>query len=291
MTRWFAAAVCAVLLASPAAAGGAPSRAVSAARPHFDAAVAWRLIQTQLAYGQRPAGSPQLQALARKLRPLLPHGRFEPLSGQPGLRNIVGTLPGRRPGIVVGAHYDTLADPKGFVGANNGAAGTAIVVEVARALAAVRARAGAREIRFVLFDGEEPPSGLPEQSPDFYDSGLRGSRAYVRAHPDRTAAMILLDYVGNKNLRLPREANSDPRLWRELRRAAASVGAASFFPAATGPGYIDDHWPFINAGVPAIDLIDPGYPGHDVGDTLDKLSRTSVAGVGRTIAALAESLR
>lgn len=272
-------AVCGLLLAAPAA------------QARFDTTRAWSLVKTQLGYGQRPAGSPQLQALARRLRPLLPHGRFEAIPGQPGLRNIVGTLPGRRPGIVIGAHYDTLADPPGFVGANNGAAGTAVVVEVARALAAVKPRAGEREIRFVLFDGEEPPRGLPEDSPDFYNSGLRGSRAYVTKHPDRTEAMVLLDYVGNKGLRIPREANSTSWLWLRLRRAAASVGAGRFFPARTGPGFLDDHIPFLRAGVPAIDLIDPDYPGHDVGDRLDKLSRTSIGAVGRTVVALGSRLR
>jgi Zn-dependent M28 family amino/carboxypeptidase len=244
----------------------------------------------QLSYGQRPAGSPQLQALARRLRVRLPEGHFEPLPGQPGLRNVVGTIPGKRPGIVIGAHYDTLADPKGFVGANNGAAGTAIVVEAARALSRMKLRPG-REIRFVLFDGEEPPSGLPEDSPDFEHSGLRGSRAYVTEHPRRTAAMILLDYVGNKGLSLPREANSDPGLWLQLRGAARSVGALSVFPAGTGMSYLDDHTPFLRAGVRAIDLIDPNYEGHSVSDRIDKLSRRSMNAVGETIVALAQALR
>ena len=257
----------------------------------FDTAAAWHLIQLQLNYGQRPAGSPQLRALAERLRPLLPRGRFEPVPGQPGLRNIVGTLPGRRPGIVLGAHYDTLAAPPGAVGANNGAAGTAIVIEVARALARVKRAAGDREVRFVLFDGEEPPDATPEQTPDFYDTALRGSRAYVAAHPGRTVAMILLDWVAGKRLRIPREGSSTPALWARLRRAARSAGALHFFPAGTGPAYLDDHSPFLRAGVPAIDLIDPSYPGHDTGDTIDKLARQSVTGVGRTIVALATSLR
>ena len=158
----------------------------------FDSDAAWRLVERQVEVGQRPAGSPQLRRLAEELRPLLPGGRFEPVPGEPGLRNVVGTLPGRRPGIVVGAHYDTLVKPKGFVGANNGAAGTAVVIEAARAVAAAERKladpeGGAREVRFVLFDGEEPAAGLPEESADFYHSGLRGSRAYVAAHPDRTA--------------------------------------------------------------------------------------------------------
>jgi Zn-dependent M28 family amino/carboxypeptidase len=279
-----AAAACAVAvcLSIPFAASGGINR--------FNAERSWSLVKLQLSYGQRPAGSPQLQRLARRLRTQLPRGRFEPVKGEPGLRNIVGTIPGSRPGIVIGAHYDTLADPKGFVGANNGAAGTAVVIEVARALARVKLRPG-REIRFVLFDGEEPPRGLPEEQPDFYSSGLRGSRAYVEAHPGRTAAMVLLDYVGNKGLTLPREGNSDPRLWSLLRSSARSVGDVGYFPREVGSPFVDDHAPFMKAGVPAIDLIDPDYKGHDVSDRIDQLSRRSLDAVGETVTALALRLR
>jgi hypothetical protein len=279
-------ACCGVALAA-----GAPVHARPPAVDRFSSTRTWDLVRKQLRYGQRPAGSPQLRRLASELRRLLPDGQFEAIPGQSGLRNVIGTLPGRRPGIVIGAHYDTLADPKGFVGANNGAAGTAVVIEVARALAARPARRGAREIRFVLFDGEEPPSGLPEDSSDFYNSGLRGSRAYVAAHPGRTAQMVLLDYVGNKSLNLPREANSTRSLWTQLRSAARAVGAGSIFPAKTGPGFQDDHTPFLRAGVQAIDLIDPSYDGHDLSDRLDRLSRRSLDAVGETTVELALRLR
>jgi Zn-dependent M28 family amino/carboxypeptidase len=222
---------------------------------------------------------------------MLPRGRFEPVPGDPGLRNIVGTLPGRRPGIVVGAHYDTLVKPKGFLGANNGAAGTAVVIEAARAVAAAKRQSGAREVRFVLFDGEEPAAGLPEESANFYRSGLRGSRAYVAAHLDRTAAMVLLDYVGNKGLRLPREGSSSLELWARLRSAARTVGAGRFFPPYSGQTIVDDHTPFLRAGVPAVDLIDWTYPGHELSDRLDKLSRTSIDAVGETVVELVLRLR
>jgi glutaminyl-peptide cyclotransferase len=269
--------------------GGGASHPQPAGR--FDSARAWSLVRMQLAYGQRPAGSPQLRRLALRLRALLPHGRFEPLPHDPGLRNVVGTLPGSKPGIVVGAHYDTLAAPKGFVGANNGAAGPAIVIEVARALARGKRRPGEREVRFVLFDGEEPARGLPEQSKDFFHAGLRGSRAYVAANPHRTYAMLLLDYVANKGLRLPREANSSPQLWARVRAAAKAVGAARTFPPSTGPALIDDHSPFLAAGVPSVDLIDWTYPGHAVTDRLDKLSPRSIDAVGETVTAAVQGLR
>jgi glutaminyl-peptide cyclotransferase len=257
----------------------------------FDAQRAWRTVERQLAYGQRPAGSPQLRRLALELRPLLPNGHFEPLPGEPGLRNVVGTLPGRRPGIVIGAHYDTLVKPPGFLGANNGAAGSAVVIEAARALGRVRRSRGAREVRFVLFDGEEPAAGLPEESTDFYHAGLRGSRAYTRLNRGRTAAMILLDYVGGRGLRLPREGSSTPALWAKLRAAARTVGAIRFFPDDTGTTIVDDHTPFLRAGVPAVDLIDWSYAGHELSDRLDQLSHRSLDAVGETVVQLVLALR
>ncbi len=187
---------------------------------------------------------------------------------------------------MIGAHYDTLVKPEGFIGANNGAAGSAIVVELGRALQRLQRPAGAREIRLVLFDGEEPAAGLPEESADFYHQGLRGSRAYVKAHKDRTAAMVLLDYVGNKNLRLPREGSSTQELWDDVRAAARAVGVGQTFPDDTQTTLLDDHTPFLRQGIPAVDLIDWSYPGHDVSDTIDKLSRRSIDAVGETMVEL-----
>ena len=256
----------------------------------FDAGRAWSLIKLQLHYGQRPAGSAQLRKLATKLRPRLPGGRFEAIPGDPRLRNVVGSLPGTGRPIVIGAHYDTLVKPEGFVGANNGAAGSAIVIEAARALRAVKRPRGAPPLRFVLFDGEEPPAGLPEEQTDFYNSGLRGSRAYVKAHP-KARAMILLDYVANKGLKLPREGTSDQALWAKLRAAARRAGAAWAFPAGTGVAITDDHTPFQNAGIPAVDLIDWSYPGHSLSDGLDKLSHRSVDAVGETVVELLRTWR
>jgi glutaminyl-peptide cyclotransferase len=257
----------------------------------FDANAAYALVEEQVGYGQRPAGSPQLRRLAVELRRSMPNARFEAIPGEPRLRNVVSVLPGREPGVVVGAHYDTLVKPRGFVGANNGAAGTAVVIEAARALRRAPTDGEARKVSFVLFDGEEPPAGLPEESVDFYNEGLRGSRAYVKAHPGETSAMILLDYVGNRGLRLPREANSTEELWSRLLGAAETVGAQRFFSSETGPAIVDDHVPFLRSGVPAIDLIDWSYPGHSLADGLDKISRQSLDGVGETVVQLVEELR
>ena len=258
--------------------------------PPFDQQSAYELVQLQVEAGQRPAGSPQLRKLADELVKLMPRGRFEPIPGEPGLRNVVGSVPGEKPAIVIGAHYDTLVKPKGFVGANNGAAGSAVVLEVARALDAA-ASGGGREVRFVLFDGEEPPGALPDTAAEFYRQGLRGSRAYVDAHPDETEAMILLDYVGHKGLKLTREENSTGWLWRRLVEASEKVGASSYFSNETSGGILDDHVPFVRAGIPAIDLIDWRYPGHSLADGLAKISVESLGAVGDTVIQLATELR
>ncbi|UTI66935.1 M28 family metallopeptidase [Paraconexibacter antarcticus] len=260
----------------------------------FDARAAYRLTAEQVRYGQRPAGSPQLARLAERLRPLLPDGRFEPLPGSTAakpLRNIVGTLPGTKPAIVIGAHYDTLVKPKGFVGANNGAAGSAIVIEVARALRALRRPAGAPELKFVLFDGEEPDAGLPEEQADFYHAGLRGSRAYVARHPGQTRAMLLLDYVGGRRLQLPREGSSDRALWGDVRAAATRAGVAAVFPDRTGVLIQDDHTPFLRAGVPAVDFIDWSYPGHTLKDGMKRIDVRALDAVGETVVAYLRGVR
>lgn len=264
-----------------------PARASAAAlrADRFDERRAWRLLVEQVErYGPRPAGSAASRRLSHRLRRLLPRGRLEPLGGRHrGLRNVVGTIPGTRPAVVIGAHYDTEARPRGHVGANDGAAGTAAVVELARALRRAKRPAGAPELRFVLFDGEEEPAGCE----DFARCGMRGSKAYVRRHGREVGAMILLDYIAEKGTRIPREGGSDMELWRRLRAAAERVGAAATFPEGVGPTLLDDHVPFLDAGIPAIDIIDFDYAHRDtVRDTPDKLSVRSLDAVGETVAEL-----
>ena len=252
----------------------------------FDAPRAFALIRRELSYGQRPAGSAPLRRLAEVLRRQLPNGRFEPVTGHPGLRNVVGTLPGRAPAIVVGAHYDSEYHPKGFVGANDSAAGTAAVVELARDL---RSSSG-REVRFVLFDGEEEGPGCPNAR--FDRCALRGSRAYVAAHRREVGQMVLLDYIANRGVRLPREGSSTPALWARVRAAADEVGVGAVFPPTDQVTIYDDHTPFLRAGVPAVDLIDFSYRYADgLQDTVDKLSLASLDAVGETVFALVSELR
>ena len=136
-------------------ANGAARPAPAAKVDRFDGAAAWDLLVEQVELGPRPAGSEASRTLAERLRELIPKGRYQPVPG--GLRNVVGTVRGREPGyVVVGAHYDT-KDLPDFVGANDGASGTAVVAELARAIKRPR-----HTIRFVFFDGEESPRDAPD---------------------------------------------------------------------------------------------------------------------------------
>jgi glutaminyl-peptide cyclotransferase len=245
------------------------------------------LVRQQVAVGPRPAGSPQLRELADKLRPMLPNSTLEPFPSkgpQQGLRNIVGDIPGRAPAILIGAHYDTQYRPKGFVGANDSAAGTAALIELARTLPS-ELPADHREIRFVLFDGEEAPPGCPDS--DFQYCALRGSRAYAAVSHGQIGDMILLDYIANRGAHIPRETNSSLPLWEKLREAAQQAGTEDLFPANTQTPIIDDHIPFLEQAVPSIDLIDWSYPyKNGTQDTLDKLDPAVLGAVGRTVAQL-----
>lgn len=255
-----------------AAAGLAPRASVN----RFDGARAWADLKAQVRLGPRPAGSAASRALAERLRARLPDGRFEDVAG--GLRNVVGSLPGRGKPVVLAAHYDT-KDIPGFLGANDGASGTAVLLELARTLGRSRP-AGGPPLRFVFFDGEESP----DDSGSFLETGIRGSRAYAEAHRGEIGALVLLDFVGNRSLSLRRDATSDTGLWARLRAAGRRVGVGSVFPRGSQGAIYDDHTPFVRAGVPAIDLIDFDYACfHRTCDDLAHVSARSLDAVGEAV--------
>jgi glutaminyl-peptide cyclotransferase len=271
-------------LLAAAFAGGLPSTsAQSTATPpvdRFDERTAWTFLRRQVALGPRPAGSPASRRLAAVLRRSLPRGRYQAVPG--GLRNVVGTVPGRNPRrlVVVGAHYDT-KDMPGFVGANDGASGTAVVRQLARTIKPRQARP---TLVFVLFDGEETPAGAPEAEIERY--GLRGSRVAARAFR-RAEAAIVLDFVGDRDLAIPREQNSNRRLWRQLRSAARRAGHAAAFPPGEQRPVLDDHIPFFRRGIPAIDVIDFDFACfHQTCDDLSAVSARSLDTVGETMVEL-----
>jgi hypothetical protein len=103
--------------------------------------------------------------------------------------------------------------------------------------------------------------------------------------------MILLDFVGERGLRIPREELSDPALWRRLRAAARRVGVARVFPARRQDAILDDHVPFMRAGVPSIDLIDFDFDCfHRRCDDLSQISARSLDAVGETVLELLRRL-
>jgi hypothetical protein len=264
----------------------APPRRASSARlkvDRFDGRRAFAELRRQVEMGPRPAGSSAARRLAARMRRALPRGRYEQVPG--GLRNVVGRLPGSKPAVVVAAHYDT-KKMAGFVGANDGAGGTAAVLELARVLSHTKRAEGAPELRFVLFDGEEATN----DKADFLLSGVRGSRAYARRHRGELRALVLLDFVANKHLSLPREEGSDPQLWSRLRAAARRVGARAAFPARTRSQILDDHTPFTQDGVPAIDLIDFDFPcWHRRCDDMSAVSAHSLDVSGEAVLELLRS--
>jgi hypothetical protein len=262
-------------------ADGSPARPAAVHVDRFDGGKAFSLLRRQVELGPRPAGSPESRRLARLLRRIVPRGLFEEVPG--GLRNVIGSVRGRERGyVVVGAHYDT-KDIPGFVGANDGASGTAVAAQLARTIRRPR-----HTVHFIFFDGEESPRGAPDE--DFEEKGLRGSKVAAPAFAD-ARAMILLDFVGDRSLSIPREQNSDPELWRKLRAAAQRVGAENVFPNRLSGGVSDDHIPFLEAGVPSIDLIDFSFPcWHRRCDDMSAVSERSVDAVGETIHELLRSL-
>jgi acetylornithine deacetylase/succinyl-diaminopimelate desuccinylase-like protein len=271
----------------PAQPSSEPAAATKRA-DRFDSARAWKHLKYQVALGPRPAGSPQLAKLAGYLRARLPRGHFEAVPGHPGLRNVVGRIPGKKPAVVVAAHYDT-KDLPGFVGANDGAGGTAAVLELSRALRKVERPKGAPEIRFVFFDGEE----ATDDSRPFEETALRGSKAYAERHGDDTRALVLLDFVAEKGaMRIPREAGSDARLWRRLRAAARRVGSGKAFPPGLVGEVTDDHTPFMRRGIPAIDLIDFTFDcWHETCDDLSGVSERSLDLSGEAVLELLRTWR
>jgi hypothetical protein len=253
----------------------------------FDAARAWSDLRMQVALGPRPAGSPASRVLADRLRRALPGGRFEAVPG--GLRNVVATLPGRGRPILLAAHYDT-KDIPGFVGANDGAGGTATVLEVTRALVREGGPACQRRVRVVMLDGEESPG--PDDGADFATTGLRGSRADAVRTAGRLHAAIVVDFVADADLSLPREAFSDPALGARLRAAAARVGVGRVFPARSAPAILDDHLPYRQRGVPSIDLIDFTFPQwHTVRDDLSAVSPRSLDAAGEALVEMVRTMR
>jgi glutaminyl-peptide cyclotransferase len=281
--------------------GGTMTTRTGSGAADFDARRAYRDLRAQVTIGPRPAGSPGSRRAMRFIVGRLREAGVHPTRIQRPFRNVVGRIPGREAGtVVVGAHYDT-KDMPGFVGANDGASGVAVVLELARALPR---RLEGPSIDLVLFDAEESPRGE-----SFESGGDRGSRQFVRyarnggeqGSPRLAAirAMVLFDMVADCDLRIPIEANSDPRLYAAFADAARRLSGSRAPLVGEAAGVLDDHTPFVEAGVPAVDLIDfdygpgpsPGAWWHTREDDLGHVCAGSLGAVGAPALAALPAIR
>ena len=256
----------------------------------FDADRAFDDLAAQVRFGPRPAGSPAAHRTAEWIAERMRSAGLDAVTIQSPWENVLGTIPGSSPGtVVVGAHYDT-KDIPGFVGADDGASGVAVLLELARTLP--RPLPGP-SVQLVAFDAEEA-----RDDRDFDVDGTRGSRQYVAdaRHGGRQGAaplgairaMVLFDMIGDCDLQIPLEQNSDPALYRLFADAATkrTGDPAPFVGRTFRVG--DDHTPFLKAGIPALDLIDfeygpgppPGAYWHTTADTVDKTCAASLDAVG-----------
>jgi hypothetical protein len=260
----------------------------------FNADRAYADLRTIVGFGPRPAAS---EALAKTRAYIVSElqkaglkaelDEFEPVTprGRKKMTNIRASRPGTRPGIIaLVGHYDTkLFNDMTFVGANDGGSSAAWLLEMARATADLRLQ---NTLEFVFFDGEEAVVEWTD------DDSVYGSKHDVdRRSRARTLqqlkAVILVDMIGDKDLRIQRESQSTEWLTEAIWSAGRSLGYTQEFPN-TVQTISDDHIPFLNARIPAVDLIDFDYgPGHSywhqASDTLDKTSGRSLKVVGDAV--------
>ena len=249
-------------------------------------------LRQQVNFGPRPAGSPANQRtrafIADQLKAVgltSSEQTFtaDPPAGKVPMANVIATLPGKRPErIVLGSHFDTKPQmPFLFLGANDGASSTALLIELARVL-----KDKPREFtyEFVFFDGEEA------YGEDWSTGNTWGSRYYVDAARKAgtlsgVKAMILLDMIGERGVELRQDQNSTGWLNDIFWRTAGRLGHQRTF-LAEQTSIDDDHMAFVRAGIPAIDLIDLDYPHwHEASDTIDKVDARSLKIVGDVVVA------
>jgi len=275
-----------------------------AAAPAFDSGRAWEHLRQLVVIGPRPAGSAALDQTRKYIKSQLasagvtvieqPWDEATPI-GKVHMVNLIATIPSARPEgaprdrIVISGHYDTkLFRDSRFVGANDGGSSAAFLVEMARVL---KARRNALTIELLFLDGEEAfclnwdecsRPGAPDNtygSRHYVADGKRaGTLAAIKAH-------ILVDMVGDRDLRVKRDLNSTPWLTDIVWAAAKARKLDTYFVPQTTQ-IEDDHIPFMQAGVPSVDIIDLEYEAwHTPRDTLDAVSAGSLQVVGDVLLA------
>ncbi len=272
----------------------------------FDATNAFIELKALTAIAPRHSGSPGARKAAEHLlsrlraagiQSSLDEFKDETPAGQALFRNVIGVLPGRPGGawIVVGAHYDTKAGiADNFQGANDSGSGAGVLLELARVI-----KGGSSlpvNFMFAFFDGEECLRSYQK------NDGLHGSRRLVEqlvrdGRAAQVRAVIILDMVGDRDLNITIPHNSALSLVSALFSAAQAEGTRDKFSLWLMP-ILDDHAPFLSAGMPAIDIIDFEYGSargkndywHTPQDTVDKLSAQSLEIVGKTVLRMLDGL-
>lgn len=255
----------------------------------FDGPRAYADVQTQVAFGARVPGSPGHARVVEWIVAELNNAGWEveiqetEALGHP-VKNIVARRSAEPPQIIIGAHYDSRMfadnDPDAsqhttFVpGANDGASGVAVLLELARSLPVETVPAW-----LVFFDAED--NGRIEG----WD-WILGSREFVKNNSLQPSAVVIVDMIGDADLNIYKERNSNPGLTDEIWAVAKSLGHEDKFIPEYKHSMLDDHTPFLEAGIPAVDIIDFDYPyWHTVQDTPDKVSAESLQAVGETMRA------
>lgn len=297
-------------------AGSTPAGPAAGALPEeVDAARAWKHLETQVGFGPRPAGSAanertrswieaELQKLG--LSPVREAFTAQTPKGPIEMANVYADLPGRSadgtepPFLILGSHFDTKRmdshpDPAQrdgvFLGANDGASSTGLLLELARVICS----AGPRPLtyRFLFFDGEEAVNWDWIDPDNCYGSRHHAAGLKRTGQHRRVAACVVIDMVGDSDLRLDRDTNSTRELLEIFFAAARRAGLGKHVDGRSMP-ISDDHLPFLRVGIPSCDLIDLDFTGldsqgrrhdywHTVEDTPERCSPESLAIAGRIV--------
>ena len=254
----------------------------------FDGQRAYADVHTQVGMGPRIPGSEGHARIQDWIQEELARAGWQleiqesESLGHP-IENLVASRNTEPPQIIIGAHYDTRmladSDPDSanqslpVPGANDGASGVAVLLELARTLPQDTV-----PVWLVFFDAED--NGRLEG----WD-WILGSREFVRTNTVRPAAVIIVDMIGDADLNIYKDRSSNPDLTDAVWAVAKDLGHEdSFIPEYYSSTITDDHTPFVEAGIPAIDIIDFNYPyWHTVEDTPDKVAAESLQAVGETL--------
>jgi Zn-dependent M28 family amino/carboxypeptidase len=253
----------------------------------FDGQRAYEGVKYQVELGPRTLGSEAHENEEKWIISSLENQKWDVVTqeaeifGVP-IKNIIAKKGTGTPWIIIASHYDSrlYADQDKKIenqklpvdGANDGASSVAILLELSRILPAKTNK----QIWLVFFDAEDD-GNIPG-----YDWSL-GSQYFVSELSGKPDSVVILDMIGDRDLNIYMERNSSSDLNQEIWGVASELGYTQFIPTYKYD-LIDDHIPFIQAGIRAVDVIDFDYPyWHTTNDTLDKISVDSLKVVGDTI--------